>query len=89
MSCKCNIDKTKTALINGIEKVSKTHSFLKSLSIKSKADFDFRLKSTKKLSPLYRASFGCDKEIRLMPIIYTILGLIAVIAVFSSACDDD
>lgn len=89
MSCKCNIDKTKTALINGMKNVSKTHSFLKSLSIKSKADFDFRLKSTKKYSPLYRINFGCDKEIRVMPIIYTVLGLIAIIAVFSSGNDND
>ena len=87
MSCKCNIDKTKTALMNGMEKISKTHSFLKSLSIKSKFDINCQLKSNKKFNPLYRFSYGCDKEIRVMPIIYTLLGLFAIITVFSARDD--
>jgi hypothetical protein len=88
MSFKCNIDKTKAALVNTFDTVSKTHSFLKSLSVKSKINVDCRLKSTKKIAPLYKVGFGCDKEIRIMPIIYTLLGLFAIITVFS-ACEDD
>lgn len=91
MSCKQTFDKTMTALENSKEKMCDFYSYLKSLSIKSKANFDCQLKSTKKHSPLWRFGFDYDKEARLLPIIYAVLAAILIWACACSCknCSDD
>lgn len=78
MSVKKSMDKTAAALECGKTKIVRLYDFMSGLSIKNKASFDIQLKSDKYFAPMCRHSFGYNKEFRVMPIVWGIMGVVAM-----------
>lgn len=89
MSVKKCMGKTVAALDKGKTKMIKLYDFMRSLYIKNKACFDIQLKSDKSFVPLCRHGFSYNKELRVMPIIWCIIGIGAVLSVIKSMCRKD
>lgn len=91
MSMRKTINNYMTACENSTICIKRFFNFMKGLSFKSKSYLDIQLKSHKKLRPIWKCGFNCDKEIRVMPIIYTVIGIMFVLSLFCSSkdcCDD-
>ncbi len=91
MSMRKSMDKAMTTLENGTSKVKSFYKFMSGLSFKSKANIDLQLKSKKRLSPIYRFGFNCDKEIKVLPIILAAMGILFIMSMLCSSkdcCDD-
>lgn len=71
MSMRKSLDKAMTAVENGTGETKRIFKFIKGLSFRGKANAELQLKSNKKLSPLCKCYFNCDKEIKLFPIMLT------------------
>lgn len=70
--------------------IKRFYKFMKGLSFRSKADIDLQLKSSKKLHPLFRCGFNCDKEVKILPVVYVTLGILLVMSMLCSSknCKD-
>lgn len=91
MSIRKTMDKAMTAMENGTTGIKRFYKFMKGLSFKSKANVDLQIKSGKRLSPLCRCGFSCDKEIRILPILYGVIGVAFLMMILCSSkdrCDD-
>ena len=87
MSVKTAMDKTAATLEKGYTKTCSVISFIKSLSIKSKANFECAVDSTRKNEPLWRCSIGYDKSFKVSSIILTVLAILAVSSMLSGSKD--
>lgn len=77
MSLKCNLDKTMTALENVKNKTVKVFQFVRGLSVRNKMTFDVSVKSDRAVMPIWKRSFGYNKEIRVMSAILIMAGVLA------------
>ena len=70
--------------------IKRFYKFMKGLSFRSKADIDLQLKSSKKLHPLFSCGFNCDKEVKILPVLYVTLGILLVMSMLCSSknCKD-
>ena len=78
MSVRNSVYKTMTALENGKTRMVGLYDVLSGLSVKNKASFDVRLKSDKSVFPTWSKSVSWDKEFRIMPVVWLLIGMIAV-----------
>lgn len=85
MSVKKCIGKTVNTFNRGKMKIVKCFNFVKSLSVKNKACFDIQLKSDKSFVPLWRSGFSYSKEFRVMPVIWCLVGAVAMLSAIKSA----
>lgn len=80
MSSKRTLDKTMTALENTKTKTVRIFEFVKGLSVRNKMCFDLSVKSDKAIMPVWKYAFGYNKEIRVMPVLFSVLaGFVTVI----------
>ena len=78
MSVKKCMGKTAAALCESRTKMVKLYDFLRGLSIKNKASFDIQLKSDKSFVPICHRGFSYNKEFRVMPIVFGVVGVAAM-----------
>lgn len=91
MSMRKTIDKAMTTLENGTSGMVRFYRFMKGLTFRSKASADFQIKSNKRLHPLCRCGFNCDKEIKILPVIYIAMAMLFLVSLCCSSkkeCDD-
>lgn len=84
MSVKKCMGKTVAALEKGKTGMVKLYDFVRSLYIKNKACFDIQLRSDKSCFPICRHGFSYNKEIRVMPIIWCMIGIVTIFSVMKS-----
>ena len=84
MSVKKCVGKTAAALGKGKTRMIKLYDFMRSLYIKNKACFDIQLKSDKSCIPVCRHGFSYNKEVRVMPIIWCMVGAAAVFSMMKA-----
>lgn len=89
MSVKNCVDKTTTALKMGKNKTVGLYNFLKSISVKNKACFDLQIKSDKCFVPLWKRGFSYNKEWRIMPLVWIVMGILTVLAFMKSLMSKD
>lgn len=64
-------------------------NFLNSLSLKNRSDIDVSLKSSDREKPIWGCKFNCNKEIKVLPVIGIILGVMLIMTLLcSSDCKD-
>lgn len=78
MSVRKKLDRTVTALENGKTKIVGLYDLLNGLSVRNKASFDVTLKSESSVFPVWKKSMGYNKEFRIMPVIWVLVGLVAL-----------
>ena len=87
MCIRKTLDNIMTVCEDGTTSVKRFYKFMKGLSFRSKADIDLQLKSAKKLHPVFRCGFNCDKEVKVLPVIYVALGILLVMSMLCSSKD--
>ncbi len=88
MSIQKTVNKAVTACETCTDSIKGFYGFMKGLTLKSKACFDLQLKSNKKVTPISRLGFSCDKEMNVLPIIYTIIVVLAFMSLLCSCCNN-
>lgn len=76
--CRCAMDKMKSTMCT-----------LKGMTIKNKACFDFQIKSKDKTKPVFCFSKNFDKEVKVLPIIAALLGVLLIITIMSGDKKDN
>ena len=72
------MDKTMTALENGRTRIVRLYDVISGLSVRNKMNFDVALKSDRSVFPVWKKSVGYNKEFRIMPVVWVLLGLLAL-----------
>lgn len=91
MSMRKSIDRAMTAVDNGTTRIKGFYRFMKGLSFRGKAGVDLQVKSDRRLHPLCKCAFKCDKEVRILPLLLWFTGIMLFFCIMSkgsSCCDD-
>lgn len=86
MSMKNCADKACTALNKSKTWTVDSFDYLRSLSLRSKANFDCRLNSSKKFHPVKKWGFSYDKEIKVFHLIGIMLSVIIILMMILGKC---
>lgn len=86
MSMRKSMDKAMTALDNGASKLKGFYRFMKGLSFRGKAGIDLQVKNDRRLQPLCKCAFKCDKEIKILPLILWLTGIMVFFCMLKKGC---
>ena len=88
MSIQKTVNKAVSACENCTDSIKGLYDYMKGLSLKCKSCFDLQLKSKKNVTPISRLGFSCDKEIKVLPVIY-VLAAILLFTCMLCSCNKD
>lgn len=88
MNTNCYMKKMCNECTTALTKAKNGLDMLRSMTVKSKADIDFSIKSDKKDSDIFTFRKNFNKEYRLLPIIGVVLGILLILTLLGSSGTD-
>jgi hypothetical protein len=88
MITECNIKKVCGECTTALKKAKSGLDELKGMTVKSKADIDFSIRSDKRNADIFSFKKNFNKEYRLLPIIGVVLGILLIITLLGSSGTD-